>query len=155
MKRWVSQLMCFWNYTLQNMQLTKSLKSPVSEDLLTSNMVNGTKTLFKSEWHHLYHIYWLLWRQLSWKKALIVICKTLGYFFNPLNVGHIYSLLNRDNLTQSIQMQLPLTKKSVSQFVSSFLKSRLNFEFFQKKGDPHTWRISEITDPEKRDLINV
>ena len=35
-------------------------------------------------------------------------------------------------------MQLPLTKKSVSQFVSSFLKSRLNFEHFLKKVDPHT-----------------
>ena len=147
--------MCFWNYALQKMWLTISLKSPVPDDLLTSNMVNGKKTLFKSELHHLYHIYWSLWRQLSWKKALIVICKTLGHFFNTLNVGHIYSLLNRDNLTQSIQMQLPLTKKSVSQFVSSFLKSRLNFEFFQKKGDPHTWCISEITDSEKRDLINV
>ena len=56
------------------------------------------KTLLKSERQHLYHIYWSLWRQFSWKNSLLVICKTLGLFANPLTADDKYSLLNRDNL---------------------------------------------------------
>ena len=60
-----------------------------------------------------------------------------------------YSPLNRDNLTQPIQMQLSRKQKNFSNFFSTFLKSSLNFERFFKKGDPHCRFISEITDPEK------
>ena len=47
-----------------------------------------------------------------------------------------YSLLNRDNLTEPIQMKLSQKQKTCSQFFSPFLKSTLNFEHFQKKEDP-------------------
>ena len=47
-----------------------------------------------------------------------------------------YSLLNRDNLRQHIQMQLPQKQKNFSQFAVSFLKSTLRFEYFQKKKRP-------------------
>ena len=47
-----------------------------------------------------------------------------------------YSLLNRDNLTQQIQMQLSQKENIFSQFLSAFLKSTLNIEHFQKKNDP-------------------
>ena len=40
-KRWFSQLMYFWTYGLQKSWLGKCLKSPLSEDSSTSNMVNG------------------------------------------------------------------------------------------------------------------
>ena len=46
-------------------------------------------------------------------------------------------------------MQLSEKQKAFSQFFSSFLKSSLNFEHFQKKDDPPGWCISEITDSEK------
>ena len=42
-------------------------------------------------------------------------------------------LLNRDNLTQPIQMELYQKQKTVSDFFSAVSKSRLNFENFQKK----------------------
>ena len=35
-------------------------------------------------------------------------------------------------------------------FVVAFLKFRLNFNHFQKKDDPHSWSIFELTDSEKR-----
>ena len=38
------------------------------------------KTLLKSERQHFYHIYWSLWKQLSWKKSLLGIFKTLRLF---------------------------------------------------------------------------
>ena len=47
-------------------------------------------------------------------------------------------------------MQLSRKQKAFSEFFSSFLKSRLNFEHFQKKDDSYTWGISEITESEKQ-----
>ena len=57
------------------------------------------QTVLTSDWHHFYHIYWLLWRQLSSKKSLLVISKILGTFLNTLTACHKYSLLSTDNLT--------------------------------------------------------
>ena len=66
-----------------------------------------------------------------------------------------YSLLNRDNLTQPIQIQLSPKQKTFCEFSSAVLKSRLNFKHFRKKDDPHRWCISEITESEKRGKINA
>ena len=107
------------------------------------------QTLLKFAWQHLYHIYWSLWRQLTFKKFLLVICKISRLFPNTLSADGKYSLLNRDNLTQPSQIQLSQKQKTFSEFFSAFLKSSLNFEHFQKKDDPHGWCISEITDSEK------
>ena len=54
-------------------------------------------------------------------------------FLNILTGDDKYSLLNRDNLRQHIQMQLPQKLKKFSELVFSFLKSRLRFESIQKK----------------------
>ena len=57
--------------------------------------------------------------------------------FLKILAGHDkYSLLNRDNLRQHIQMQLPQKQKMFSEFFYSFLKYRLRFEYFPKKDDP-------------------
>ena len=107
------------------------------------------QTLLKFAWQNLYHIYWSLWRQLTFKKFLLVICKISRLFPNTLSADGKYSLLNRDNLMREIQMQLSGKQKTFCQFFPAFLKSSLNFEHFWKKDDPHCWCISEITDPEK------
>ena len=62
-----------------------------------------------------------------------------------------YSLLYKDNLTQPIQILLSQKQKTFSQFFSAFLKSTLNFEYFQKIDDPHRRFISQITVSEKGD----
>ena len=108
------------------------------------------QTLFKLASQNLYHIYWSLWRQLSYKKSLLVICKISRLFINTLSADGKYSLFNRDNLTQPIQMQLSRKQKTFSEFFSAFLKSSLNFEHFQKKDDSHSWGISKITESEKQ-----
>ena len=108
------------------------------------------QTLFKFAWQNLYHIYGSLWTQLTFKKFLLVICKISRLFPNTLSADGKYSLLNRDNLTQPIQMQVSQKQKTFSQFFAPILKSNLNFKHFQKrKHEPHTWCISEFTDPEK------
>ena len=111
----------------------------------------GTRaqTSLKFACQHLYHIYWSMCRQLPCKKSLLVICKISRLFPNTLSADGKYSLLNRGYLTQPIQMQLSRKQKSFSHFFSAFLKCSLNFEHFLKKDDPHSWCISEITDPEK------
>ena len=46
-KKWPSKLMYFWAYRLWKTWLDKRLKSPVSEDSSTSNMVKGPKQIAK------------------------------------------------------------------------------------------------------------
>ena len=97
-----------------------------------------------------YHNYWSLLTQLRNKKSLLVICKISSLFSNTLSADGKYSLFNRDNLTQPIQMQLSRKQKTFSEFFCAFLKSSLNFEHFQKKDDSHSWGISKITESEKQ-----
>ena len=54
--------------------------------------------------------------------------KILGLFVNTLAVDDKHYLLNRDNLTQQIQMQLDQKQKTFSQFFLAFLKYILNFQ---------------------------
>ena len=44
-----------------------------------------------------------------------------------------YPVLNRVNLRIPIKIQLSEKRKTFSQFYAAFLKSRLNFEDFEKK----------------------
>ena len=62
-----------------------------------------------------------------------MICKILRLFVNTFTANDKCSLLNRDNLTQPIQMQLSQKQKTFSQFSAAIIKSKLNFEQFQTK----------------------
>ena len=91
------------------------------------------QTFLKCQGQLLYIIYWWLWTQLTCKKSVLVTCKISRLFPNTLSADGKYSLLNRDNLTQPIQMQVSRKQKSFSDFFPAFLKSNLNCEPFQKK----------------------
>ena len=91
----------------------------------------------KFAWQHPYHYHCLLSRRLTCKKSLLVICNISRLFPNTLSVYGKYSLFNRGNLTQRIQMQLSQKQKTFSEVFSAFLKSSLNFEHFLKKDDRH------------------
>ena len=141
--------MYFRNYGPWNTWLDQSLKSPVSRDHSERNMVNAPK----NSWNmpgSTFAIFLSLWRQLTYKKSLLLTCEISRLFPNTLGADCKYSLLNRDNLTQPIQMQVSQKQKTFSEFFAPILKSNLNFKHFQKrKHEPHTWCISEFTDPEK------
>ena len=92
-----------------------------------------TQTFFKFACYHLYHIHWSLWMELPCKNSLLVTCKISRLFPNRRNADGKYSLLNRDNLTQQIQIQVSPKKKTFSDFFSAILKSNLNFKHFRKK----------------------
>ena len=59
-------------------------------------------------------------------------------FGNTLTANDIYYLLNRENLTQPIQMQLPEKQKTFSQFFFALLKSILILEDFIKTDEHHS-----------------
>ena len=118
--------------TPKNM-VTSTSKKSCFKGSFTKRHGKRAQTLLKFAWQKLHHIYWWLWRQLTFKKSLLVICKISRLFPNTLSADGKYSLLNRDNLTEPIQMQVSRKEKTFSQFFSSFLKSNLNFEHIRKK----------------------
>ena len=85
------------------------------------------QALLKSASQHIYHIHWSLAQKLCSKKPLLLKCQILGLLVNTLASDEKYPVLNRDNLTIRIQMQLSQKQKTFSQFFALFLKSRLNF----------------------------
>ena len=103
------------------------------------------QALLKSASQHLYHIHRSLPRKLSWKKSLLLTCQILGLLVNTLATDEKYPVLNRDNLTIPIQMQLSQKHKTFSQYFASFFKSRTNFKYFEKKDDLHRFFIADIT----------
>ena len=87
--------------------------------------------------------------------SFLVICKMFGLFVNTFTAHVKYCLLNRDNLMQTIQIDLPKNQKSFSEFFSAFLKSRLNFYHLEIKDDPQRVCISEYKDCKGRGERNV
>ena len=72
-----------------------------------------------------------------------------------MTVDDKHYLLNRDNLTEPIQMQLSKKQKTFSEISLAFLNSLSNFKHFPTKDDPHSWCISGNTGFEKYGEINV
>ena len=80
---------------------------------------------------------------------MLVLYKFLRLFVKRLTDDEKYSLLYREYLTQLIQILLSKKQKTFSELHYAFLKSTLNFAHFQKKDDPHSGCISQITVTEK------
>ena len=57
-----------------------------------------------------------------------------------------YPVLNRENLTILMQIELSQKQITLCEFFAVFLKFRLNYEYFEKKYDPHRFCVSEITE---------
>ena len=98
-----------------------------------------------------------MWRVLSWKKLLLVICKTSLVFVNTLTSNDNYSLLNRDNLTLPIHMQLSQNQKFFRVFFNfwnlhevlniSKQKMTLIANVFLKLRTPKTWLDKYLKSP--------
>ena len=77
-------------------------------------------TRFKFGRKNLHHIFWSTGRQLSRKKSLLVICKTLRLFVYTMSAVDKCSLPNRNNLMQPIHMQLYQKLKTFCGFILHF-----------------------------------
>ena len=86
---------------------------------------------------------------MSWKKSAFVRSKILGLFVNTLTPEYTYSRRNMQTLTQQVQTPLSLKQKTLSRFFIAFLKSTLNGESFEKKGESSSLSISEIIDSKR------
>ena len=86
--------------------------------------------------------------EIVFEEISLINCQIFGLLVNILATDEKYPVLNRQNLTILIQMELSKKQITSSQFFASFLKSKLNFENFEKKDDPQSFCISEITDSE-------
>ena len=106
------------------------------------------QTMLKSASQDLDQIHWSMATKLCFKQSLLFTCKILQLSINTLAADEKYLYLYRDSLTIPIQMQLSEKKITISRFFAAFLKFRLSFEHFQKKEDPYSFCISEITDSE-------
>ena len=98
-----------------------------------------SESLLKSASEHLYYIHWSMPSQLSLKKSILLTCKILGLLLNTLVADEKYPVLNIENLTILIQMQLSKEQKTFSDFFFFFfalLKSILNYRHFQKNRRP-------------------
>ena len=84
-----------------------------------------------------------------------MICKIVRPFVKAWTNDDKHYLLNGDNLTQPIQMELSQKQKTFSGLFFAFLKSILNFKHFSQKDEPHSLCISEIKGCEKRRYVNV
>ena len=87
---------------------------------------------------------------MSRKKFVLVRHKALSLFVNTLSADDKYSLLNRDNLAQPIRTQLSQKQIPFYELFLKFSKFALNLKYFQKKDDPHSLFVSEITHSGKR-----
>ena len=72
----------------------------------------------------------------------------MGLLVNRLATDEKYPVLNRQNLTIPIQMQLSKKQKNFWRFFPAFFKAMLNFENFENKDDSHRFFISKITESE-------
>ena len=123
------------------------------------------QALLKSASQHLYHIHRSLWRKLSWKTSLLLTCKILGLLVNTLAANEKYPVLNRDNLTIPIQMQLSNQQKLFLNFLLHFWNLAEILNILKKKHDPHRFCLFEITkkcikspvseDPSTSNMVNV
>ena len=59
-------------------------------------------------------------------------------FIKTLTVNDKHYLLNRDILTQAIQIQLSQKQKIFSEYFLAFLKCMLTFKHLPRKDDPHS-----------------
>ena len=72
-------------------------------------------------------------KNIEFEKSSLSDMINLKTVFNTFTAYDKYSVLSREHLTHPIHMELSKKQKTVSEFFSKFLKSRLNFEHIEKK----------------------
>ena len=80
--------------------------------------------------------------------SLLLTCKIFELLVNTLAVDEMYVVLNREDITIPIQMQLSQKPNTFPQFLAAFLKFRLNSKYFERKYLPHRFCIFVIKDSE-------
>ena len=141
--------MDFWIYRLRKTWLDKCLKSPVSEDSSTSNMVTESKHC----WNLDYGTFIIFIDQCEENSVGKSLSQWLSKYYECL-LTHWFPMTSILVLTETIfwnifRCNYLRNKKLFLIFFFAFLKLSFNFEHFPKKDDPHSWCIFEVTDSQK------
>ena len=126
--------MCLRDYRLSNLGRPLFKKCRFRTPL-GSQHVKGSQTLVKSAWEHLYHIFWSLWGETTWKLSPLLNLEIWGVFVNTLTADENYPFGDSGDLQFSIQMQLPYKRKTFSEFLVPFMRSPSTFKHFLKTDD--------------------
>ena len=87
--------------------------------------------------------------------SALVRSKILGLFVNKLTAEDTYSRRNMQTFTQQVQTPLSLKQNTFCRFFIAFLKSKWNWEHFQKKGEFSKLSISEIIDSKRGGYLSA
>ena len=114
-------MVCLWNFSLKLVGLLKNLKSPVSEHLLTVNILKGSETVLKPAEQYFCHIFWCLWKEIGWKIFFSSISNLETVCYHIDTRWQVFSRSKSECLTQPIQMQLSPNRKLFAQCFQHFL----------------------------------
>ena len=117
--------------------------------------VNESKTSLRYARNQL-HTRPLLIRVIRSRKMLVdVRSELLRQFINTLTSDNKYSRQNLEKFSQQVPMPTSLKLKNCSRFFIAFLKSTLNFEYFERKDQSKSLSITEIINCETGSYLNV
>ena len=95
--------------------------------------LNRSQTQLRSAWNQFHTTLPLISDRGSRKILVLVRSEILEQFLNTLTADYKYFVYNRKNLSQKVPMETSLKLKTCSRYFIAFLKTTLNFEFFEKK----------------------
>ena len=98
-----------------------------------SQLFKGSQTLLKSTRQQFDHLWSSLWETFSCRESFLVISQIVRPFLNTWSPDEKYFPGNKENLRQPIQMKLSEKLNISFQFFTAFVRSRFNFEHFEKK----------------------
>ena len=107
-------------------------KEPVSEHLLTVNMLKSVPNTCEIYMRALLSYFSPLWGKMIWKMSLLVTRKILGAFVNSLAADGKYPLWNLRLRPFQFKCNYLKNEKFFSIFCS-FLEYRSNFKYFAKR----------------------
>ena len=120
-----------------------------------SQHVNGSQTLLGSARNHFHTTIPLIWGRKSRKRLVLVRSEVLGQFVNTMTAVYNYFRENLENLWQQVQTQVSLKPKTFSRLFIGSMKSTLNLEYFEKKHQSHSLKITEINNCKTSSYLRV
>ena len=125
-------------------------RAPSDGEHLKANQI-----LIKSAWNNFRHTFcWQLARY-TWKKSLLLIFSPLGLIVKTLTADDKYSLPNSENMREPIQMQLYKILKTYCRHFVQLVQSTSNFKHFEKKDNPLSVCIFEVSHCERHRYTNI
>ena len=117
--------------------------------------VNGSQTLLRSARNEFHTTPPLISVRRSSKRLVLVRSELLGQFVNTLTSDYKYSRENLEKLWEQVPKRISRKAEPFSGFYIAFLKSTLNFQYFEKKDQSHSLSINEIINCETGNYLNV